>query len=97
MRGPFYFETDRGYLVAAGSPFAGAGVVDLTLLDARTSCSVIAAATGFAPDDELPCRYEPALADIDDIGGAGNDGSSFADSRTSAAVSGVSDFVAAVA
>lgn len=67
----------------------------LKLVDCLTSCSVIAAATGFAPDDAPLCRVEPELADIDDIGGGGNDGSSFADSLTSAAVSGVSDFVAA--
>ncbi|MBY4726977.1 hypothetical protein K6W38_28005 [Burkholderia contaminans] len=69
----------------------------MKLLDCLTSCSVIAAATGFAPDDELPCRVEPLpddIAGIDDIDGGGNDGSSFADSLTSAAVSGVSDFVA---
>ncbi|AOK43198.1 hypothetical protein WI91_00310 [Burkholderia vietnamiensis] len=72
--------------------------VELKLLDCLTSCSVSAAATGFAPDEAPPCRYEPVLAgieEIDDIEGAGNDGSSFADSLTSAAVSGVSDFVAA--
>lgn len=95
MRGPFYSRSDRGYLVVVGPPFAGAGDgAELKLLDCLTSCSVIAAATGFAPDDELPCRYEPLLDDIDDIDGGGNDGSSFADSLTSAAVSGVSDFVA---
>ena len=83
-----------------GASFTGAGDGGLTLLDCLTSCSVIAAATGFAPDDEPPCRYDPALDDIDDVddiddaGGGGNDGSSFADSLTSAAVSGVSDFVA---
>ena len=98
VRGAFYAEGVRGYLVALGPPSAGAGAVDLKLLDCLTSCSVIAAATGFAPDDPLPCRYEPVLAgieEIDDIDGGGNDGSSFADSLTSAAVSGVSDFVAA--
>lgn len=81
-----------------GPPFAGAGDdAELKLLDCLTSCSVIAAATGFAPDDGLPCRVEPlpdGVDGIDDIDGGGNDGSSFADSLTSAAVSGVSDFVA---
>lgn len=77
------------FALAAGLP-----VDELRLLDCLTSCSVIAAATGFAPDEEPPCRYEPELADIDDTGGGGNDGSSFADSLTSAAVSAVSDFVA---
>ncbi len=83
-------------MVVVGPLFAGTGDgADLKLLDSLTSCSVIAAATGFAPDDEPPCRFEPLLDGIDDIDGGGNDGSSFADSLTSAAVSGVSDFVAA--
>lgn len=80
------------HLVAGESPFADGDA--LILLDCLTSCSVIAAATGFEPDDEPPCRAEPEPADIDDIDGGGKDGSSFADSLTSAAVSAVSDFVA---
>ncbi|KWN97338.1 hypothetical protein WM25_25065 [Burkholderia ubonensis] len=61
----------------------------MKLLDSLTSRSVIAAATAFEPVDE-PCRSVPAPAPAGSCGG-GNEGSSFADSLTSAAVSGVSE------
>ncbi|KUZ66676.1 hypothetical protein WI36_25240 [Burkholderia ubonensis] len=66
----------------------------MKLLDSLTSRSVIAAPTAFEPVDE-PCRSAPALvpAPTGSCGG-GNDGSSFADSLTSAAVSGVSEVLA---
>jgi hypothetical protein len=74
VRGPFYSEADRVYLVAVGPQSTGTGVVDLKLLDSLTSGPVITVATGFIPD-ELPCWYEPVLANLNDIGG-----SSFTDS-----------------